>query len=35
MLKKSKNFNAFYQCVKIKPKTKDENEAFSGRCPKI
>ena len=24
MLKKSKNFNAFYQCVK-KPKTKDEN----------
>ena len=23
--KKSKNFNAFYQCVKIKPKTKDEN----------
>ena len=34
MLKKSKNFNAFYQCVK-KPKTKDENETFSGRCPKI
>ena len=25
MLKKSKNFNAFYQYVKIKPKTKDEN----------
>lgn len=25
MLKKSKIFNAFYQCVKIKPKAKDEN----------
>lgn len=25
MLKKSKIFNAFYQCVKIKLKTKDEN----------
>lgn len=25
MLKKSKIFNTFYQCVKIKPKIKDEN----------
>lgn len=25
MLKKSKNFNIFYQCVKKKQKIKDEN----------
>lgn len=29
MLKKSKNFNAFYQCVKIKPKTKDKNGNYN------
>lgn len=29
MLKKSKNFNAFYQYVKIKPKTKDENGNYN------
>ena len=29
MLKKSKNFNVFYQCVKIKLKTKDENGNYN------